>query len=273
MTNRKTALWTIAALFTGSTASAAILSDAFDRTLGNANPDNGALLSDWGSNDNGLGGSTVQAYALTPTRVSGGGINSTVQDGQGVIRFGAASTAYDLTTDPAVLAAGGYVVNVDVTRGSSGFASIFFGLDAATVAATDGGAAFLAVNAVTDATFLIQSNQGAGRVQWNTFGGGSINFDNIAGFDDATAQVNVEVKVEAPDGFDALDPITISIAVNGTPVTTQNFITDGEGLGYVGFSANTGGAMYDNLVISALPEPMSASLLALGGLALLRRRG
>ena len=56
-----------------------LLSDSFARTTGNANPDNGTLFSDWGSNDNALGGTIVQSYVHTPTRESGG-VEQSVQE-------------------------------------------------------------------------------------------------------------------------------------------------------------------------------------------------
>lgn len=200
-------------------------------------------------------------------------MQQTVNGSQGVIRFGAASTTYDLATDADVLAAGGYIVDVDVTRAASGFASIFFGLDPALVSSTDGGAAFLAVNGATDATFLIQDDGGGGgRVQFNTFGGGATNFDNIVGFSDASAQVAVRVIVSAPDGFDAGDTANFAISINGASVTSQDVVLDGTGGGFVGFSANGPGAKYDNLTISAIPEPTSLALLGLSGAAVLARR-
>lgn len=270
---------TIACGLVSSVATAnIILSDAFERTLGNADPNAGTLATDWGSNDNlAAGGAVVQAYATTPTRLTGGGVNSTVQEGntdgdnEGVIRFGAASTTYNLATDPAVLAGGGYTVDVDITRGPTGFASIFFGLDPSVVSSTDGGAAFLAVNAATDAAFLIQNNGGVGRIQFNTFGGGAINFDNA--FADPTAENRFTVTVSAPDGFDSGDVATFSIAANGNLITSQQVTLDGTGAGYIGFSANTGGALYDNLIVRAIPEPSSIVIgcLALGGVTLLRR--
>lgn len=256
-----------------------IFSDAFERTLGNSDPNGGPFLSAWGTNDNGLSGTVLQPYVTTPTRTSGGGVNQTVQeadadgDNEGVVRFGAASTTYDLTTDANVLAAGGFTVDVDVTRGNSGFAAVFFGLDPATVATTSGGAAFLAVNATADATFLVQNNGGAGRIQFNTFGGGAINFDGI-GFD-PTVENSVSIAVSAPDGFDAGDVANFAISVNGTFVTDQDVTLDGGFAGNIGFSANTGGALYDNLVVStlpAVPEPASFVMAGLAALGMIGRR-
>ena len=74
------------------------------------------------------------------------------------------------------------------------------------------------------------------------------------------------VLPQAPDGtfvWGDNNPFTGS---NGTdPVT-------GDRLAYLVFAGNTGEHEYDNLAVSLIPEPASAGLLAVGGLALLRRR-
>ena len=83
------------------------------------------------------------------------------------------------------------------------------------------------------------------------------------------------------DTFTLDDPIAASSALNGTVVLDNNFTTftaaiaDGSTLDLF-FTAQIDGSSeafaLDNIVISAVPEPTTAGLLALGGLGLLARR-
>ncbi len=55
--------------------------------------------------------------------------------------------------------------------------------------------------------------------------------------------------------------------------TSASRYTSGSGLAYdIKGAANTHGYFLDNITVTAVPEPACLSLLALGGLALLRRR-
>lgn len=286
---------TIAAVATAALASVplanaevVLISDSFSRTVGNSDDTNSPFLSELGSNDNALGGTVVQAYAETPTRTGGGGVNQTVDGSTAVIDFGAFATTYDVTTDPAVLAGGGYTVAFDFQRGTGGgFLSVFLGYNPASVDSQDGSAAFGPINGqgsptpgTTDAAFLFQNNNGSGRVQFNSFVGGdaddnvTINFDDVYSDNtgNLTGQHSALLTVLA-DSFSSGSEATISLAVDGSLVTTQTVTLDGGYAGIIGFSANQGNSRIDNLVIAAVPEPATAGLAALGaGAVLLRRR-
>lgn len=275
---------TAAILGTTSLASATvILSDNFDgRTNGNSDPLAGTLDSDWGSNNNTLGGSITQTYVTTPDRTSGG-VQQTVQSGTGVLRFGATAINYDLHTNSTVTTNKSYVVNFDFQRAAaSGFVAVFFGAEPSAVSAKDANAAFGPINQIPDyaptveAAFLFQNNSNVGRVQVFSFGtqqGGNI--DNA--YDDTTTGTigihQAEVLVEAPNGFGAGNPITYTLKIDGitVPGAVVTAISDG-GSGTVGFSSNQAGGKIDNLVITSVPEPATIGLLALSGLMIGRRR-
>lgn len=66
------------------------------------------------------------------------------------------------------------------------------------------------------------------------------------------------------NGFDGSDPTYSQSNTNLTPTTSRIF--------FGGSYGTTGGSVGDNFSVTIIPEPSSAALLALGGLALLRRR-
>lgn len=245
-----------------------LLTDTFERTTGVSAPGGDPFLSDWGSNDNGLGGSLVQTYLTTPTRTTGGGVNQTVQEAddpangenEGVIRFGAISIDYDFASDPNVLAGGGYTVEFDGRRGVSGanFLSFHLGTNPQLIATTSNQAAFLPITSMDagEHAYLYQRGDFEDlRMQVFEFGAqldppGNIDFVTA----DALAEFRTKITVLAPDGFDIGDEITISVEVDDTEVTgaTHTVAIAGEYPGYIGWSSNSGAAIIDNLVITAL---------------------
>lgn len=244
-----------------------LLSDDFERTTGNSNPDGGAFLSDWGENDNAQGGTITQTYITTPTRTSGGGVNQTVQeandpvdgDNEGVIRFGAITVDHNLATDANVLEGGGFTVEFTGHRVSGAFLSFHLGTDPNLVATTSGGAAFLPVTSVNDAgehAYIYQAGDFADlRMQVYESGvklepPGNIDFVTS----DDSAQFTSVVTVLAPDGFDIGDTLDISVSVDGTDVTSAAHSVNivGNFPGYIGWSSNSGGALIDDLKITAL---------------------
>ncbi|TWT37150.1 hypothetical protein KOR34_20970 [Posidoniimonas corsicana] len=245
-----------------------LLSDTFERTTGNANPSNGDTFSDWGENDNALGGTITQKYITTPSRPpTDGGVDQTVQDtddpangeNEGVIRFGVTAVDYNLATDPNVLAGGGFTVEFKGRRSSGGFLSFSLGTDPALIASTSGGAAFLPVtsNDAGEHAYIYQGGDFADlRMQVFEFGGDKLdppgNIDFVTG--DGAAEFTSLVTVLAPDGFDTGDELTVSVSIDGTDVAaathTVNVLTNFAG--YVAWSSNSGGAFIDDVIITAL---------------------
>lgn len=244
-----------------------LLSDAFERTTGNANPDNGDTYSDWGANDNALGGAIVQTYITTPSRPpQDGGVDQTVQEAddpangenEGVIRYGVTAVDYNLATDPNVLAGGGYTVEFKGRRIAGGFLSFSLGTDPDLIATTSGGAAFLPVTSLNagEHGYIYQAGDFADmRMQLFEFGSqldppGNIDFVTS----DATAEFTTVVTVLAPDGFDVGDDLNISVTVDGNEVSAAAHTVTVAGAfpGYVAWSSNSPGALIDDLVITAL---------------------
>ncbi len=265
-----------------------LLSDTFERTTGNTLPANGATLSDWGMNNNSLGGTIQQTYITTPTRTpEAGGVDQTVQDGddptngenEGVIRFGATVVNYNLATDPNVLAGGGYTVEFKGRRTvvtGNNFLSFFLGTDPNKVATTSPNAAFLPVTSMMagEHTYLWQKGDFDDlQMQMFEFGG---DFEDPPGkiFDVAPFhgdEFTALVTVLAPNGFDVGDQLTISASINGNKIDggAGGVAGGGDGgpesgsadhtvtitsafTGYVGWSANSGSALIDDLKITAL---------------------
>ncbi len=276
--NRRALAFTTPTLFAAAIALPAaaqptvLFSDAFERTTGNSEPDPAVQFTDWGDNDNGLGGTETFTWITTPTRGTGGGVDQTVQeandpadgDNEGVLRFGAVVADYNLATDPNVLAGNGYTIDFDFNRniGGAGFLSFFLGYDPALVASESSGAAFKPINTAgfaeeTDHAYILQNNPSVGNFRVQVFEAGAQQDPpgdiNIFGPDPAN-ELSASIRVDAPDGFDAGDDVTISLEVDGSPIAdaTNTFTLDGDFAGYFGFSSNIGGAYIDNLVVTAL---------------------
>lgn len=267
-------------LAASSSAQMVILSDDFnDRTLGqNVECPTGTedCFSDWGDNNNLLGGSIVQTYTTTPDRTSPGGVNQTIMDAddpangenEGIVRFGAIQLDYDFASDADVIAGGGYNVAFDVRRGGGNFVALHFGADNNFVATTLQGAAFVVQQETTDVSILFQDDGGGGkRVKFGTFGDldeveGTAEVNDIGGLSDETFQVSVDVL--APSGFNAGDMVTYNVQVDGVDAFSKMVAVDGLFSSYVGFSTNSGGVtggIYDDLVISSFEPQQMLPLL------------
>ncbi len=253
-----------------------IYSDTFSRTTGSgdANGDpNGAdpNFSDWGSNDNGLGGSVSQAWIAGPDRAGGG--RNAVTDGTRGLSFGT-SSFFDF--DVTALAANGFRVELDFQRypdtpdpgpGQAGYIAFAFGVDSGTVP-TD----FTAIGSGDFAVLFQQANNG--------------NAANAEAFEDNTSlgtfdYLNPDVPhslvlTATPQSIGAYgdaDLIDINVLVDGS--ISQDFtVLGGANFGSFTVSANNFEARWiDNLVVSAVPEPGSAALGLLGlGLIAFRRK-
>jgi len=103
---------------------------------------------------------------------------------------------------------------------------------------------------------------------------GSTDTPSYIEIDDATAWNTIVVDIANLNATD----YRLTISVNGNSAVTRD-VTVGDGIEYgnddiihMGSSGTSGITAFDVDYYSAVPEPMTLSLLGLGGLALLRRR-
>lgn len=274
-----TILSLVASIAVSSTADAqstVIYSDTFSRVTGSgdANGDpNGAAgnFSDWGANDNALGGTVAQGWVAGPDRAAGG--RNAVTDGNVGFSFGTTSF-YDF--DATTVSPDGFEVALDFRRypttpaaPTGGYIAFGFGVDSGTAIVND----FHAIGA-SDWSVLFQqaANGNAGNANVSIDNSAVGNFD----YGDPLAEHSLVLTVtpQVSGAYGAADLIDIIVDVDGN---TQNFqTTGGADFGTFAVSANNFEARFiDNLVvssISAIPEPSSFALLGLGGLVMLGRR-
>ena len=277
-----TAAAVVAGLALAPLASAQVLySDTFSRTAGASDATGGTGASDWGTNDNGLGGTLAAAYVVGPTRA--GGANQSVNGATGLTIEGGAF----LNLDAAAAAPAGFSVGFDFDRfagpseGGNGNGFLAVGLGASASAGAPAGGQFAVANG--DLAVLFQ--QGAGGNTGNT----QIFQDNAllpgttstgpVDYGDPLAPHSVLLTLtpRVAGAYGEADTIDASLSIDGG--SDFDFaVLGGDDFGTVSFSSN--GFVfrgYDNLVVTALPttvipEPTSLAVVGLGGLALLRRR-
>lgn len=242
-----------------------LYSDTFTRTTGSGDtngkpfdPDN---FSDWGDNDNSLGGTLISTWTVGPTR--GGGANQ-VTDGELASTIeGSARFPVDVTT----MAPNGFVVELDFNRfhpfnepdpfgTNNGFVSIGFGTNSDSV---QGGGQFNINNA--DLSILFQqpvgSNQGNTQIHED-----SVLIDPLVDGDPGTIDygdplvghsVEITLVPQVAGQFGDSDTINLSVAVDGG--TAHNFsVLGGSEFGVLSLASN--GFVHrswDNLVVTALP--------------------
>ena len=159
-------------LAANSSAQTVLYSDTFSRTTGSGLPNGhpggaGFGESDWGTNDNGLGGTVTMAYTAGPTRTGNvsnpdsGSANSVTDGSVGSTIEGSARFDFDITT----MAPSGFTVEFDFNRfhdphsspdpfaPGPGYVSVGFGTEDDDV---QGGGAFNVNNA--DLTILFQQD-------------------------------------------------------------------------------------------------------------------
>lgn len=284
-----------------------LMSDSFNRTtgIGDGNSPTGTTsagtgVSDWGANDNSLGGSVTQTYNVNKTPVVTGGsqhvtgtpfTNPTVGNVGTLMNGGLRTTTSFMPALQGTAGATGLRVQFTFDRFTdpaaipgNGFLAVGFGLDAA------GGApptSFGATAAQDNSTFAISfqqavSNNGNGQ----TFQGSSATvLTNWNYGTSATSPLEphfVSILFSPTSIGDLLlsgatVPYQIFVDDLVTPKTTGTFTTDGTDLGILTFSSNNTVQRYiDNLTVTAVttavPEPTSLALVAsMIGLVAVRR--
>ncbi len=247
-----------------------LYSDTFSRTTG-AGDGNGATapgnFSDWGTNDNGLGGTVTQSWSAGPTR-DGGGRNA-VTNGSLAISHGTSSL---FPYDAASASPDGFSVALDFSRfltaptppaTPSGYIAFGFGADPATVLND-----YSAIGA-SDFSLVFQqaANGNAANSEVKVDDGTISTFDYLTPHDEHSLVVTAIPRVSGSYG--ASDTIDINVRVDGT-ISNDYVITGGDHFGVFSVSANQFDARYiDNLVVRSVPEPSVLALTGLGLLALL----
>lgn len=257
-------------------ASAAVLfSDSFNRVEGssdtNGKPADPSNFSAWGTNDNALGGSNTAAWIVGPDR--GGGANGATDGSVASTIEGLARTTYDAVAD----APNGFSVAFDFNRfhplnpgTGNGFLSVALGFDPT---ANPFGSAANTGNS----QFALLFQQAAGGNTGNTqiFEDGAFTAGTSAGgvgpidYGDPTATHSVLMTFipAVPGAYGDSDTINASVSIDGsTPYAFS--VLGGANFGTVSFSSNGFvHRMYDNVVISSVPEPTTVLLSSLAALA------
>lgn len=277
-------------------ANAAIVTDTYTRTAAGA----------WGAVDNGVVRGDTGTVAASYTLDSAGDVNGST----GTYSSSRVVLDYNLAADAAVIAGGGFVVEwrVNPVNGDESAGETGSGRDFAGIAIGDtnlnppyGGAGAI-TNTSNDALRYVVMPRNSGsagllyRSAGNTYNleaagdptsaafneGGRV-FDQAV-FDDYVNQgtpdpfVNskfYDVRVEVLGDFSAASAVTVNTTVNGFAFAPQGIEWGDGGQAYVSAIAFRGPHQYDDLRITAIPEPATIALAGfgcLGVLAAARRR-
>lgn len=252
-----------------------IFSDSFDRVRGSgdANGFPGPVnSSDWGDNDNALGGSAVQTYTFDESR--GGGAQQTTDGSVAQLIGGAAQVELDLGP----LAPLGYTVAFDFQRvtDGNGFIAMGIGLDDTDQIENAGGFngnAFLFTNSANGAEAAVLVKQNGDVELWD---GAAAPAQTIGGFyGDPSGVHSALVTVSAPSGYGAGSAGVLSLSIDGSAAASQDITFDGVSSGYLSFYSNLAGGggvirygAIDNLVVTAIPEPSSLAIAAMACLGI-----
>ena len=277
---KHTSLITLGTLVALSTSTHAVLlySDTFSRVTGsgdgNGDP-NGAAdnFSDWGTNDNGLGGTTTQAWVTGPTR-AGGGRNAVTNGSLGISHGTSSLFGFDATT----VAPLGFTVSLDFSRfvvtpdpgpGGGGFIAFGLGVDASTTAGALND--FTAIGA-SDFALLFQQAANGNSANTSVFEDNTSlgNFDYLA--PDTPHSLLVTVVPAAAGAYGDADTVNINVLVDGA-ISQDYSVGGGDDFGTFTVSANNFDTRFiDNLVVESIPEPGSTALFGIGALVIGLRR-
>jgi len=239
----------------GASADLLLLSDTFDRISGNPMFAGNGGMSDWGSNDNNLGGAAVQSYRVTPTDLVGDD-QQYVAGGTGKLRHGTSLIDLDLTTD----APYGYILELDFKRGLNNSTGFIIGRDS-----TAGGLVMSLSDPDTDFGVKIRPYDAGNDLEFYEHGSlvGSLDgFWNNAG--DSSAMHHAIISV-TPNGYAPGGLADITVLIDGTSVFDGSFtwdpvqpITSGFGsmvasgtTGTVGFASSGDDAEFDDVRLTA----------------------
>jgi hypothetical protein len=271
-------------VLTAAASGSVILSDDFNgRTNGSGTAPH---VSDWGSNNNALGGSVVQTYEVSNPFTSGGSTTvARVQNGYGELGWAFAEIQHDFAAN---VGAGGlrwdFKVNFPGTAG--GHVSWWLGSASSDIVPGD---ITVAPDQIplqkpeTDIGIIMRANPGS--TGWTLTnkgtipnGGTEINF--LPSVLAARGQDNTVVLELFTTSATLSSPATLRVTVNGivqdvngaAPGTDYSFTWDAQGELYGGFGSNINNYyLVDDLVVTAIPEPGALGAMA-AGLVLLKRR-
>lgn len=260
---KSTVLYTslLAAVFTCQTASATVIfSDSFNVA------DTTDLNTDLVSRQSGT--------AATKNYTTGGNSSKTISNNS--LRLGGdtnsdtfATIAYDFAGDPNLLAGGAYRVSFDMLHDSRSYAAFSMG-------ATASAESRPVIGSRTDIGILMVRT---GEVQIHQ--NGALQLQDVSAVTSfGSVFVPVEVTVTT-DNFNSGTPFSFTLSINNETVNLGSAATgtwDGNGTNYMSFStrsstAGTAGgtgslSRFDNITVTAIPEPGSLLLLGLGALAM-----
>lgn len=264
-------------LVTPSYAQFVAFSDSFSRTAGSGDGNgiplgDGNGVSDWGMNDNALGGVAVQSYTFGQGRA--GGANQTTDGMTAQIIAGAVQIEYDFAT----IAPTGFEVDFDFTRvvnadattpNPGGFVGVALGVDDTDqIENQEGfnGNTFIFTNPDNgaDAAVLIRQNNNdptTGTAEFFSAGVQDVIVEPFYNNPHDTMH-SAKITIDAPNGYGAGQPGTLTLSIDGGTGFPNSFTFDGVSSGYLSLYSNLAGsaeaprfAQIDNLVITAFGDP------------------